>query len=154
MIDPREIRAGNWVLKITGNDSNRQSFFEYKAIAHDEYYYTFASVCFPVKITPAVLARCGFKHEFGDWYINKPAEGIEEGLPFLRYHHTDSCWYLEKIKLPSQPFYVHQLQNLYYALTKEELAIQLGHFENGALCGPIDFFVKPREKNYRIKPLL
>jgi hypothetical protein len=138
MIDPKEVRVGNWVIKLTGTDINTQSFFEYRAIALDEYYYTFAKVCFPIKITPSILGKSGFKHEFGDWYINKPAEGIDEGLPFLRYNHTDSCWYLEKIKL----------QNLFYALTNEELDIQLGRFENMALMGPIDFFVKPIAKKY------
>ena len=132
MIDPREIRAGNWVIKITGKDINTQSFFEYKAIAFDEYYYTFARVCFPIKITPAILGECGFKHEFGDWYINRPAEGIDDGLPFLRYRRDDSCWYLGKIKLLSQPVYLHQLQNLFYALSNEELNVHLRKFENVA----------------------
>ena len=154
MIDPREIRAGNWVIKITGTDSNTQSFFEYKAIAFDEYYYTFAKVCFPIKITPAILGKSGFKHEFGDWYINRPAEGIDEGLPFLKYRHADNSWYLENVKLWSQPMYVHQLQNLFYALSNEELNVQLGRFENIAMMGPINFFVKPVEKNIRIRELI
>ena len=154
MIDPKEVRVGNWVIKITGTDINTQSFFEYKAIALDEYYYTFAKVCFPIKITTAILGASGFKHEFGDWYLNRPVEGIDEGLPFLRYNHTDSCWYLEKMKLWSQPVYIHQLQNLYYALSKEELNIQLGHFANVAMMGPIDFFVKPIEKNFRMRELM
>jgi len=146
MIDPREIRAGNWVIKITGKDINTQSFFEYKAIAFDEYYYTFARVCFPIKITPAILGECGFKHEFGDWYINRPAEGIDDGLPFLRCRHDDNCWYLGKIKLLSQPVYLHQLQNLFYALSNEELSIHLGKFENLNMIGPIEFFIMPVEK--------
>jgi hypothetical protein len=154
MINPVEIRAGNWVIKITGTDMSLLPFFEYKAIAPDEYYYTFAKVCFPIKITPAVLGKCGFRHEFGDWYINRPAEGIDEGLPFLKYRHTDNCWYLEKTKLWSQPLYLHQLQNLFYALSNEELNIQLGNFENIALMGPIDFFLKSIEKNYRIRELM
>jgi len=154
MIDPREIRAGNWVIKITGKDINTQSFFEYKAIGFDEYYYTFAKVCFPIKITPAILGRCGFKHEFGDWYLNRAADGIDDGLPFLRYLHTDSCWYLGKIKLLSQPLYLHQLQNLFYALVNEELDIHLGKFENFAMMGPIEFFVSPVEKNYRFRELI
>ena len=137
-----------------GTDVNTRSFFEYKAIALDEYYYTFAKVCFPIKITPAILAGCGFKHEFGDWYINRPAEGIDEGLPFLRYRHADGNWYLEKIRLWSQPLYVHQLQNLFYALSNEELRIHLGRFENIAMMGPIDFFVKPIEKSYRFRELI
>jgi hypothetical protein len=154
MIDPKEVRVGNWVIKITGTDMNTQSFFEYKAIAPEEHYYTFAKSCFPIKITPSILGKCGFKHEFGDWYTNKPAEGIDEGLPFLRYHHADSSWYLEKMKIWSQPVYVHQLQNLFYALSKEELNIQLGHFANVAMLGPIDFFFKPVEKNYRTRVLM
>ena len=137
-----EIMAGNWVIKITGTDMNSLPFFEYKAIAPDEYYYTFAQVCFPIKITPDVLGKCHFRHEFGDWYINRPAVGIDEGLPFLRYRHADNCWYLEKIKLWSQPMYLHQLQNLFYALSNEELNVQLENFENIALMGPIDFFLK------------
>jgi hypothetical protein len=143
MIDPKEVRVGNWVIKITGKDFNTQSFFEYRAIAVDEYYYTFAKNCFPIRITPAVLGKCGFTHGSGDWYINKPNEGIDNGLPFLRFNYADSCWYLEKMKLWSKPLYVHQLQNLYYALTKEELKIGLGHFANIDMMGPINFFVKP-----------
>jgi len=154
MIDPREVRVGNWVLKITGTDNNTQSYFEYKSIAADEYYYTFANVCYPIKITPAILGESGFKHEFGDWYINQPAEGIDEGLPFLRLRKTDSCWYFQKIKLWAQPKFVHQLQNLFYALTHEELNIQLGHFPNSAMIGPIDFFVKSIEKNYRMREIM
>jgi hypothetical protein len=57
MIDPKEIRVGNWVIKITGTDINTQSFFEYKTIAPDEYYYTFAKSCFPIKITPSILGK-------------------------------------------------------------------------------------------------
>jgi hypothetical protein len=153
MIDPREIRTGNWVIKITGTDINTQSFFEYKAIAFDEYYHTFAKVCFPIKITPAILGKSGFKHEFGDWFINRSVQGIDDGLPFLRYHNADNCWYLEKMKLWSQPVYLHQLQNLFYALSKEELNIQLGRFTNVAMMGPIDLFVKGIEKKSRTRIL-
>lgn len=135
MVNLREIRAGNWVIKNTGKDANTQPVFEYKAIAFDEYYYTFAKVWFPIKITPAILGECGFKHEFGDWYINRQVEDIDDGLPFLRYRHDDSCWYLGKIKLLSQPVYLHQLQNLFYALSNEELNVHLRKFENIAMIG-------------------
>lgn len=146
MIDPREVRAGNWVLKITGTDRNAQSFFEYRSIQPDEYYYTFANVCFPITITTSILGKSGFTHEFGDWYINRSVDGIQGGLPFLSYHHADRCWYLEKIKLWSQPLYVHQLQNLFYALCNEELPVKLGDFQNMALLEPIGFFVKADER--------
>ena len=154
MIDPKEVRVGNWVIRITGTDINSRSLFEYKAIAPDECYYTFAKSCFPIKITSSILGKSGFKHEFGDWYLNRPAEGIEEGLPFVRYKHVDSSWYLQKMKLWSQPIYLHQLQNLFYALSNEELNIQLGPFENTAMMGPINFFVSPLEKKAKIRELL
>lgn len=154
MIDSREIRAGNWVLKITGTDTNGQSFFQYKAIAPDEYYYTFAKVCFPIKITPSILGMCGFRHDFGDWYINIAAENIEDGLPFLRYKLSDKCWYLQNTKLWAQPVYLHQLQNLYHALLQKELRICLGNFENSRMVGPINFFLKPLKKILLIEELL
>ncbi|MGZ3909249.1 MAG: hypothetical protein ACXVBR_04170 [Flavisolibacter sp.] len=144
MVHPKEVRVGNWVIKITGTDANTQSFFEYKAIPIDEYYYTFAKVCFPIKITAAILQNSGFKQDSGDWYIDRPGA---EGQPFLRYHHAEACWYVEKTRLWSQPLYVHQLQNLFYALSHEELDIQLGSFENLPLLGPIDLFVKPLPSN-------
>ena len=146
MIDPKEIRTGNWVLKITGVSKNTRSFLEYKAIAPDEYYSTFATVCFPIMITPAVLGNSGFKHEFGDWYINKKAEGIDDGLPFLRFRGSDESWYFEKSRLAAQPVYLHQLQNLYYALSHEELNIHLDRFQNVDIMGPVEYFLKPRWK--------
>lgn len=143
MIDPKELRVGNWVIRIKGTENNTQTFFEYKIIAPDDYYYPFAKNCFPINITPSILGKSGFKHEFGDWYLNKPTEGIDDGLPFLRYHRNDGCWYLDKMKLWSQPVYLHQLQNLFYALSKQELNIQLGHFENTARWGQLISFVEP-----------
>ena len=64
MIDPREIRAGNWVVKITGTDKY-SIIFRIQGNCSDEYYYTFANVCFPIKITTSILGQSGFKHEFG-----------------------------------------------------------------------------------------
>jgi hypothetical protein len=153
MIDPREIRSGNWVIKVTGTDVNMQSFFEYKTIAVDEYNYTFSKVCFPIKITPAILEKSSFIHEFGDWSIKSPHEGVDAGLLFLSFRHNEG-WYLGKIKLWAQPIYLHQLQNLFYALTNEELGIHLEGFENSAMSGPINFFIKLIKKNYPIEELL
>ena len=147
MIDPREVRPGNWVVKVTGIDTNTKPFYEYKAVLVDEYFYSFVKFCFPILLTPAVLGCSGFQHQFGDWYKNEDAEGIDDGLPFLRYRHNDKCWYFRNSKIPAQPIYLHQLQNLVYALTNQELTIKLGFFENLLTVGPINFFVKPLQKN-------
>lgn len=140
MLDTTDVRVGNWVLKLTGRDEKEQSFFEYKAIALDEYYYTFARDCFPIRLSPDILGSCGFKHEFGDWYKNVPSADVEGGEPLLRYRHKEKLWYLGKMELPAQPAYVHQLQNLYYALTRQELKIELSGYDNPEVEHPIRYF--------------
>jgi hypothetical protein len=154
MLDSKEVRAGNWVLKITGTDSNLKPFFQFKAVAADEFYFTFAKVCFPITITPSILGQCSFKHEFGDWYMNIAEEGVEDSLPFLRYKDSDKCWYLRNTKLWAQPVYLHQLQNLYFALLHKELQICLDDFENTVMVGPINFFVKSPRKFLPVEVLL
>lgn len=86
-----------------------------------------------------MLGSCSFRHEFGDWYKNFEVEGIEDGLPFLRYQFKNSSWYLKNQLLDVQPQYVHQLQNLYHALTHKELKMDLGFFQNIDIIGPIAF---------------
>jgi hypothetical protein len=129
MIDLKDVRPGNWVIKSLGVDEDNQPIQEYKAVTIDEYLYTFVRVYFPITITTDVLGKSGFKHEFGDWYMNLATEGIDNGMPFLRYKHQEKCWYLKEIKIPAQPVYLHQLQNLYYALTKKELTVRLGQLQ-------------------------
>lgn len=146
MIDPKEISVGNWVIKKTGTDVNHRSFFEYKAIAANEYIFTFANVCYPIEITPGILSVSGFLYHFGDWYKNMPVDGVEDGVPFLRYKHKEQAWYINEMCLPLQPRSLHQLQNIVYALLGEELPVSLGAFENKDIVGPIDFFVKPKRK--------
>lgn len=140
MLDTKDVRVGNWVLKLTGRDDKEQLFYEYKAIALDEYFYTFARHCFPIKLSPDILGKCGFRHEFGDWYMNIPSADLEGVQSLLRYHHKEKAWFLGKLELPAQPAYVHQLQNLYYALTRQELKIELSQYENTEAEHPIHFF--------------
>ncbi|HUC80986.1 MAG TPA: hypothetical protein VMR70_08725 [Flavisolibacter sp.] len=154
MIDSREVRPGNWVIKVTGIDTNTKPFYEYKAVLVDEYFYSFVKFCFPILLTTGVLGSSGFRHEFGDWFKNEDAEGIDDGLPFLCFRHSDKCWYFRNSKIPAQPIYLHQLQNLVFALTNQELAIKLGFFENLPMVGPINFFVKAAQKNTTTKQLL
>jgi hypothetical protein len=154
MIDLKDVRPGNWVIKMTGMDVNHLPFFAYNAVAVDEYFFTFSKVCFPIPLTTGIFGKCGFKHEYGDWYMNTPAEGIDDGLPFLRYRLKEKSWYLRGVKIPAQPIYLHQLQNLYHALTHKELNVQLGFFENVDIVGPINFFNKPLQGTGTRKSLL
>lgn len=154
MINPNEVRPGNWVIKITGVDARNQLFYAFKAVAPDEYFYTFVAVCYPIPLTPDVIGKCGFKHDFGDWYINQPEEGVEDGMPFLRFKHSDQSWYLWDTRLPAQPLFLHQLQNLFYTLTHQELEVQLGTYNNHTLIGPVTFYNKPLHRAPAQVPLL
>ena len=143
MLDAKDVRIGNWVIKITGTDRNTKSFFEYQPIALGENAFSFASVCFPIKLNAAMLGSCGFRNESGEWYKNLEVEGLEDGLPLLRYKTENGSWYLKGHLLDLQPEYVHQLQNLYYALTGKELETELGFFQNIDIFGPIAYDIKP-----------
>ncbi len=125
MIDTKEIRAGNWV--VTGNSANSVSETPhvYKLVKEDEYCFTFAKHYFPIPLSADILGKSSFRHAFGNWFKNLDPEGIDEGLPFLRYNQKAKQWYLFERRLPFQPAFLHQLQNLYYALTNKELPIAL-----------------------------
>ncbi|HUC80878.1 MAG TPA: hypothetical protein VMR70_08180 [Flavisolibacter sp.] len=125
MIDAKEIRAGNWVITHDGDTAVERQERVYKLVKEDEYSFTFARQYSPIPLSAEVLADSSFKHSFGNWFKNLYAEGVEGGLPLLRYNLKTSQWYLFERKLPFQPVFLHQLQNLYYALTNQELSITL-----------------------------
>lgn len=125
MIDAKEIRAGNWVMTHDDTDVVPKTKRAYKLVKEDEYSFTFVGRYFPIPLSAEILADSSFKHSFGNWCKNLDADGIEEGLPFLRYNLKANQWYLFERRLPFQPAFLHQLQNLYYALTNKELAISL-----------------------------
>ena len=125
MIDAKEIRAGNWVITHDGDADVERPERVYKLIKENEYSFTFARQYLPIPLSADVLANSSFKHSFGNWFKNLDAEGVEGGVPFLRYNLKTSQWYLFERRLPFQPVFLHQLQNLYYALTNQELSIAL-----------------------------
>ena len=125
MIDTKEIRAGNWVLTDDSASSVSELQLVYKLVKEDEYCFTFAKQYYPIPLSADILGKSSFKHSFGNWLKNIDAEGIDEGLPFLRYHQKSKKWFLYERGLPFQPVFLHQLQNLYYALTNQELSITL-----------------------------
>ena len=125
MIDTKEIRAGNWVMKGGRSGTTHETECVYKLVEEDEYSFTFANQYFPIPLSADMLGRSSFRLAFGNWYKNLDAEGIDKGLPFLRYHQKTKQWYLFERLLPFQPVFLHQLQNLYYALTNKELQVKL-----------------------------
>lgn len=115
MIKASELRIGNWV-QVNGAYTGDGFEIEGKQITGimNNYVYLLGMLEIttsfeelqPIPLTPEILEKCGktdkrFQLEFS----------IMEGR----------FWYLKHYEL----FYLHQLQNLYFALTGEELTVNL-----------------------------
>lgn len=87
----------------------------------------------PIELTPEILEKAGFEHHYykaedeaetdSEWWTIRAGKGLwgkneitivkfDEGLKYSCHDTRAECKY------------VHQLQNLYFALTGEELSIQ------------------------------
>jgi len=121
MIKSNELRIGNWVEC----EDMRYQVIDIYSVAD--------KVCISYGVTvpldyiegmplsPKILDKCGFK---------ETPRGIEiEGwLPYLvcrKSENTGAVWYQVFNVADCTIKYVHQLQNLYFALTGEELTIAL-----------------------------
>lgn len=130
MIQPHELRIGNYVtqktlgiIKITGIDED----YIYTTYDNSDYYFKSSKIN-PIPITEDELIKLGFEKReslsYNDWYI-----GIN---PITRDWLFYITWLKnpESINAPNVPFYkngfhkltyIHELQNLYFALTNQEL---------------------------------
>jgi hypothetical protein len=132
-----ELRIGNWVNGEFAN-GELKPFQIFRIDGNDD-----CSGLEPIPLTPELLEKCGFKkwkgrvmentniwmkkyeHEAGYFDVdNKPV--INTSTIGIRqyYGHSlpDEFFYTDH---HSKIEYLHQLQNLYYALTGEELEINL-----------------------------
>lgn len=70
----------------------------------------------PVKLTPDILKRCGFKYERLGWDLPNSS--------FSLYHSLIPC--IKEIIISNIPIkYLHLLQNLYFFLMNEELEVDI-----------------------------
>ena len=77
----------------------------------------------PIPLTEEWLLKFGFEKESNKSYST--GEEIVYGvykLDELTYNSIQKNWWFNGV-LSNQPIYVHQLQNLYFALTNEELTL-------------------------------
>lgn len=115
MIQANELRIGNWV-----KDS-----FGYLVIGVNAKV-EFASAYEPITLTPEILEKCGFddfkSNVYGnDEYIELDLDGDIYNV-FIKQINIDET--IDSILMHNQIKYLHQLQNLYFALTGEELTFK------------------------------
>jgi hypothetical protein len=129
MINPKELRVGSWIF----NAGDEQKPYLVEAIDHDKdgyqgYFITYRGGSFrsslsgdyvePIPLTTKILELVGFEK------INHRFEGIIYKKEWLRITESGVTeWRGGYIK--NKPLYVHQLQNLYQALTGEDLYVNL-----------------------------
>jgi len=127
-MEVRELRIGNWVshwgdsCMVKEIKHENTSFYLYCADTLNDLVNVgnVIDAFKPIPLTPEILEKAGFEKGIeltGSWtyYLNE-TEIRFNGEAILQ---VDCCDYGKPIK------YIHQLQNLYFSLTGEELAIEL-----------------------------
>ena len=117
MINPMELRVGNWIDTPTGL---RQVFEVSEDFINGFHHCIHHSK--PIVITNELLLACGFKEKASIFYYRNA--DIEFCLSFYNDTHK-KIWNNSRYLgvLPLQ--YIHQLQNLYHSLTGVELEVNL-----------------------------
>lgn len=122
MIDEKELRIGN-LLRHSGSNKpymvTLERFWEHYTTA-DAFYYLD-----PIPLTPELLEKCGFiktEYNSGNGEIGIYSTYLKKPLTY----NTNHGWWFENTNIEStmmKPKNLHQLQNLYFALTGTELEI-------------------------------
>lgn len=111
IITANELRIGNWVESFSK---------QYRKIDHldirDVAEWRLIEPYRPIPLTPEILEKCGFKWHGGDHYELSDC-WIEDYKGGYRIVRPDFCKTIFKN--------LHQLQNLYFTLTGNELTINL-----------------------------
>lgn len=110
MIQANALMIGNWV-DIDGN------FTRVNHIMGDEDYFE------PIPLRPEILVKCGFEENIVFEGINTGVYKLckfEVGLDGSDFVNREMTVIIEE-SLALKMKYLHQLQNLYFALTDEEL---------------------------------
>ena len=119
MIDPKQLRIGNFIVHKTGTII--------EVTAHEigtlDYNPHYRSDHTPIPLTPEILEGCGFvrigRYAIGAGGYNEYCNGKVKLLKVGKEDVYILAFYEPKIQ------YLHQLQNLYFALTGQELTVNL-----------------------------
>lgn len=131
MIQPQELRIGslaNWGVKLATvkgihtdtvlHNKQPHLYVDIEGLENLPYYCVTLSDLTPIPITPEILERCGFSQFKTSVWRNGRLQWVGS-LVYLKNEDTDECYYI-----PTIVDYLHQLQNLYYSLTNQELTFK------------------------------
>lgn len=125
-MDSREFRIGNWVRREDGWNE-KVEYIDERGInpiinEYPEFLYQF----YPIPIDESVLLRCGFEN---DSYANFSRKISEHAYIVIHFKDYALCEIRENPTIADHDLnapckYLHQLQNLVWVLTGEELEVK------------------------------
>jgi len=127
MIQANELRIGN-LVDILHPISKKWNFERIKAktianIEHNPNHDLIVNNIAPIPLTPEILEKCGFKlYGKNNWFYIFEENFSIEYTNYLGEFYYFMCGYSYS---HSKIEYLHQLQNLYFALTGNEFEINL-----------------------------
>jgi hypothetical protein len=137
-MEAKELRIGNyvnWIIPFSNDYSPQKVTLQILNIINND-----ADICKPIPITEEILLKCGFKKNniarinsiFNiDLGRNRILTVSDIGTPsgFIYISSIDVDIITDAVIIYNwdydKTYYLHQLQNLYFALTNEELKINL-----------------------------
>lgn len=126
MIQANELRIGNWLFFFNRLEPGRYIQVTGRMLAHAQDFGDggFGPYYDGIPLTPEILEKAGFKKHyfFNEWDFPTYLKWD------IRPHANDEykIYYDGELLEDAAPLkYVHQLQNFYFALTGEELIIEL-----------------------------
>lgn len=134
MIVINELRFGNFILQKTGNKVNRVSFGmqQMELLVKGDY-----ATLYPVVLKPGLVEHCGFVEnkqyallpEAREFKLVLPVPGGSNNELLVYNKNNGECFGRATVNsavASANFFHLHQLQNLYYALTGKELEVKGG----------------------------
>ena len=116
-----ELRIGNWIKSPIESGGKFEKVI--RLDSDKDGYNHFIDHCNPIPLTEDILLNCGFEYMYKNEWLSKGMFGIRADLKYFVYGfptlYTDKELFVCNIK------HLHQLQNLYFALTGEELEVNL-----------------------------
>lgn len=127
MIQANELRVGNCLLNAKGQIGKVKEIIIGDA-GHDyKHFVRFSDLVYggylenlqPIPLTPEILEKCGFNN------LNFPGDSYFSLIKRPKENYYDVLLVPDDANLGVRLLYLHQLQNLYFALTGEELILKL-----------------------------
>lgn len=129
MIQPQELRIGNHVFDIDGDIMQIGDILDFGVKFKNTSLGSIYEKINPIPLTEEILLKFGFNKEYqkgyigidvcnSDFVLTEPLKMGEWQTKYTFQFKTGSVHKFKEIE------YVHQLQNLYFALTGEELQLK------------------------------